>query len=148
MVLFLIQPGSSGQHGFWERHLCRPGRWAQPKEKRVCWNPFEIWIVCGCWELKRKCGNGLKTLKLAGLYAHISSFIAEKLDRFSRCARDIILASRYHLDMLRTKGRTKAIAPSTGSGSKKPRAFSAIHTDACFMIRSIPSTRIGSSCLV
>jgi hypothetical protein len=31
-----------------------PGPMGPAKEKRVCWNPFESCIVCGCWELNRK----------------------------------------------------------------------------------------------
>ena len=59
--------------------------------------------------------------------------------------------SRYYLDMVRfdwTNGRTKAIGSSTEFGLKRPRAFLAIRMDAYFMIRSTPSTRIGSFYLV
>jgi uncharacterized DUF497 family protein len=51
---------------------------------------------------------------------------------------------RFDWDEQKNKGnRTKR-----GIWFEEAQAFSAIHTDACFMIRSIPSTRIGSSCLV
>ncbi len=59
--------------------------------------------------------------------------------------------SRYYLEMLRsigTNGRTKAIGSSTEFGLKRHRAFLAIRMDAYFMIRSTPSTRIGSFYLV
>jgi hypothetical protein len=77
---------------------------------------------------------------------------AEPMRRLSKRNRFAIShVSRYYLEMLRsigTNGRTKAIGSSTEFGLKRPRAFLAIRMDAYFMIRSTPSTRIGSFYLV
>ena len=51
--------------------------------------------------------------------------------------------SRYYLDMLRFDWDERK-----NKSNQRPRAFLAIRMDAYFMVRSTPSTRIGSFYLV
>jgi|SRR5436190_14305998 len=59
--------------------------------------------------------------------------------------------SRYYLEMLRfdwDERKNKSNRIKHGIWLKRPREFLAIRMDAYFMIRSTPSTRIGSFYLV
>jgi hypothetical protein len=91
----------------------------------------------------------------AVLRQSVSAKAGYSVEPLRRLSKRTALPFLRHLDIyldirgsIGTNGRTRAIGTSTECGLKKPRAFSAIRTDAYFMIPSIPSARIGSFYLV